>query len=127
MPPPCQGLARATRDASSSRPGFATAAEARRQRDALLRQLQRDGTPLQDPTGEQYIVLQYNPPYTLPWLRRNEVGLMLATEPPVQPEAAAPQDPAAPAAGEAAPAAADTDAAEQILEEEEEEDTSPSD
>ena len=32
--------------------------QALRQRDALLRQLQRDGTPLRDPSGEAYVLMQ---------------------------------------------------------------------
>ena len=46
--------------------GFATAAEARRQRDGLLRQLQRDGAALQDATGEAYAA-----PPSSPQLRRH--------------------------------------------------------
>ena len=33
--------------------------------------------------------MQYNPPYTLPWLRRNELALELAPEAAVEEEAAA--------------------------------------
>ena len=32
--------------------------QALRQRDALLRQLQRDGAPLRDPSGEAYVLMQ---------------------------------------------------------------------
>lgn len=37
----------------------------------LLSALDRDGVNVPDPSS--YRVLQYNPPYTLPWLRRNEL------------------------------------------------------
>lgn len=93
--------------------GFATAAEVRRQLDALMRQLQREGAALEDPSGREYVVLQYNPPYTLPWLRRNEVGLALVDE-----------RPAAASSAEAEPAVVEP---EEVVLEEEEEDSAPSD
>lgn len=37
----------------------------------LLSALDRDGINVPDATS--YRILQYNPPYTLPWLRRNEL------------------------------------------------------
>lgn len=37
----------------------------------LLSALDRDGVSVPDSTS--YRILQYNPPYTLPWLRRNEL------------------------------------------------------
>ena len=55
------GTVRAQRLAVSEFGGFATGAEVRRQRDALLRQLQRDGAPLCDPSGEAYVLMPYNP------------------------------------------------------------------
>ena len=55
------GTVRAQRLAVSEFGGFATGAEVRRQRDTLLRQLQRDGAPLCDPSGEAYVLMPYNP------------------------------------------------------------------
>jgi len=92
--------------------GFATAAEVRRQLDTLLRQLQREGLAMQDPSGREYVVLQYNPPYTLPWLRRNEVGLALVDE-----------RAAAASSVDAEPQAV----VEEVVLEEEEDDSAPSD
>ena len=113
------GTVRAQRLAVSEFGGFATGAEVRRQRDALLRQLQRDGAPLCDPSGEAYVLMQYNPPYTLPWLRRNEIAIELVTDAGVAEEAvappsaaAAPPEPQAAAAAEATAAAAQAEAAE---------------
>jgi hypothetical protein len=37
----------------------------------LLSALDRDGISV--PDASSYRILQYNPPYTLPWLRRNEL------------------------------------------------------
>jgi hypothetical protein len=43
-----------------------------------------------------YSLLQYNPPYTLPWLRRNEIAIALeADEPAAVDEPAAADEPAA--------------------------------
>lgn len=39
----------------------------------VLEQLQRDAIDIID--GNVYSVYQYNPPYTLPWLRRNELAI----------------------------------------------------
>ena len=90
------GTVRAQRLAVSEFGGFATGAEVRRQRDALLRQLQRDGAPLCDPSGEAYVLMQYNPPYTLPWLRTNEVALPVDETPP--PASSVEEDAPSPAA-----------------------------
>jgi hypothetical protein len=43
----------------------------RRQLLSLISALERDGVHVTDPSS--YSIFQYNPPYTLPWLRRNEV------------------------------------------------------
>ncbi len=37
----------------------------------ILSALDRDGISV--PDASSYRILQYNPPYTLPWLRRNEL------------------------------------------------------
>jgi len=56
--------------------GVATAGEVKRQTEKLLAALQADGALA--PTGEgQRSVLQYNPPYTLPWRRRNEIAVVV--------------------------------------------------
>jgi hypothetical protein len=58
-------------------PGFATDGEVARQKDTLLAALDMDGIELDVAHGAvvPYAVLQYNPPYTLPILRRNEIAL----------------------------------------------------
>ena len=67
------------------------------------------------------MLLQYNPPYTLPWLRRNEVGLVIA------PPADAAEAGAAEAGADSEPAeeGAEVEGPEMIIDPEE--DTSPSD
>jgi hypothetical protein len=55
-------------------PGIATDGEIRRQRTALEAALARDGELY---NAKSIRVLQYNPPYTLPWLRRNELVVSL--------------------------------------------------
>ena len=72
--------------------GFATEGEVRRQVLALKSDIAMRGVtsvpvvPAVDPTtGEDlYSVLQYNPPTTLPFLRRNEIALLLQS--PTEPE-----------------------------------------
>ena len=69
--------------------------------------------------------MQYNPPYTLPWLRRNELALELAPEAATEEEAApAPSAAAAPPVPQATEAAAPVEAAAAM---EGEDDGSPSD
>ena len=68
--------------------------------------------------------MQYNPPYTLPWLRRNELALELA------PEAAAEEEDPAPSAAAAPPvpqATAAVETVEAVGAMEGEDDGSPSD
>lgn len=58
--------------------GLATDGEVMRQRAALEDALLADGITYDNLS---FRVLQYNPPYTLPWLRRNEVVLKLVDYP----------------------------------------------
>lgn len=57
--------------------GFVTDGEVARQKDTLLQALEMDGVELDVDHGEvvPYAVLQYNPPYTLPIVRRNEIAV----------------------------------------------------
>lgn len=61
--------------------GFATDGEVTRQVDSLLRALQLESSAsafrwcAQDPTGKSYRLMQYNPPYTLPWQRTNAIAV----------------------------------------------------
>lgn len=55
-------------------PGFATDGEVARQRAMLEDALLADGIIYDNLS---FKVFQYNPPYTLPWLRRNEVSLSI--------------------------------------------------
>lgn len=84
--------------------GFATDGEVKRQLDSLLAALEREAThPWQhqqqqqvsaadttteenksifkspwrpeDPSGRSYRLMQYNPPYTLPWIRSNAIAV----------------------------------------------------
>jgi len=57
--------------------GFATAGEIARQKAALLAALQLDGQEIDVPHGKSvgHVIFQYNPPYTLPALRRNEIAV----------------------------------------------------
>lgn len=61
--------------------GFATDGEVARQKDTMLQALEIDGVDLDVPHGAivPHVVFQYNPPYTLPIVRRNEIAV------PVQP------------------------------------------
>jgi len=57
--------------------GFATKGEVTRQKQALLAALAMDSVELDVPHGATvpHVVFQYNPPYTLPVLRRNEIAV----------------------------------------------------
>ena len=57
--------------------GFATEGEVERQKDALMSSLAIDGIEIDVEHGSivPHVVLQYNPPYTIPILRRNEIGI----------------------------------------------------
>ncbi|CAJ1955183.1 unnamed protein product [Cylindrotheca closterium] len=57
--------------------GFVTEGEIARQKDALLQALEMDGVELDVAHGAvvPHIIFQYNPPYTLPIVRRNEIAV----------------------------------------------------
>jgi hypothetical protein len=57
--------------------GFATDGEIARQKDTLLQALEMDGVELDVPHGAivPHVVFQYNPPYTIPIVRRNEIAV----------------------------------------------------
>lgn len=57
--------------------GFATEGEVARQKDALLASLAADGVEVDVPHGQvvPHVVFQYNPPYTIPIVRRNEIAV----------------------------------------------------
>ena len=57
--------------------GFVTDGEIARQKDTLLQALEMDGVELDVAHGAvvPYVVFQYNPPYTLPIVRRNEIAV----------------------------------------------------
>eukprot|EP00638_Chattonella_subsalsa_P010547 CAMPEP_0117791880 /NCGR_PEP_ID=MMETSP0948-20121206/9115_1 /TAXON_ID=44440 /ORGANISM="Chattonella subsalsa, Strain CCMP2191" /LENGTH=405 /DNA_ID=CAMNT_0005622007 /DNA_START=19 /DNA_END=1237 /DNA_ORIENTATION=- len=59
-------------------PGFATEGEVSRQLETLLTALEEDGITVVAP--EEYTILQYNPPYTIPIFRRNEITLKVSIE-----------------------------------------------
>jgi len=67
----------AARLAVTTFPGFATEGEVSRQKDAMLAALSMDGVEIDVPHGNvvPHVVLQYNPPYTIPIVRRNEVAV----------------------------------------------------
>jgi hypothetical protein len=62
--------------------GFVTEGEVARQKDALLSQLQLDGVEIDVPHGAvvPHVIFQYNPPYTIPMVRRNEIAVPLVRE-----------------------------------------------
>ncbi|GAB5367552.1 hypothetical protein AAMO2058_001240300 [Amorphochlora amoebiformis] len=74
-------------------PGFATDMEIQRQKDFLLSSVSKDNDFVA-PDQSSFRVLQWNPPYTLPWLRRNEICTKVlrvaeiseTTEPDFEPE-----------------------------------------
>ncbi|KAL9180403.1 hypothetical protein ACHAXT_008373 [Thalassiosira profunda] len=57
--------------------GFVTEGEVERQKDALMTCLSLDGIEIDVPHASvvPHVILQYNPPYTIPLLRRNEIGI----------------------------------------------------
>jgi len=55
-------------------PGVVTQGEVERQRELLAKALEADGAGLRQVNASEYSILQYNPPYTLPWRRRNELA-----------------------------------------------------
>lgn len=57
-------------------PGVATKGEVERQRAALA-ELVAANPDLQQINASEYSVLQYNPPYTLPWRRLNELAVVV--------------------------------------------------
>ena len=61
--------------------GFVTEGEVERQKDALLTSLAIDGVEIDVPHASSvpHVIFQYNPPYTLPVLRRNEIGIPVRT------------------------------------------------
>lgn len=63
-------------------PGFATAGEIRRQKKSLLAALALDQVELDVPHGATvpHVVFQYNPPYALPVVRRNEIAVAVLDE-----------------------------------------------
>ena len=71
--------------------GFVTEGEVERQKDALMSSLAIDGIEIDVPHASvvPHVILQYNPPYTIPILRRNEIGI------PVRLEDKTEEDPAA--------------------------------
>ena len=69
IPPACLAVRRFS--------GFVTKGEVLRQKESLLAGLALDGIALDVPHGSTvpHVVFQYNPPYTLPVLRRNEIAV----------------------------------------------------
>ena len=65
-------------------PGIATRGEVQRQLDALLEELEADGIARKEESAEEYSVLQFNPPQTLPFLRYNEVAVEILYPAPAQ-------------------------------------------
>jgi len=59
--------------------GFVTDGEVSRQKEALLNALKDDGLEFDvgddDSSSIPHVILQYNPPYTLPVIRRNEIAI----------------------------------------------------
>jgi hypothetical protein len=60
--------------------GFCTAGEIARQKESLLAALQFDEVELDAAHGQTvgHVIFQYNPPYTLPVIRRNEIAVPVA-------------------------------------------------
>lgn len=57
--------------------GFVTEGEVGRQKDVLLGNLALDGIDIDVPHGAKvpHVIFQYNPPYTVPMIRRNEIAV----------------------------------------------------
>ena len=56
--------------------GLATSGEVNRQLATLLASIGKDGLQRASLAGGlSYSLFQYNPPYTLPWLRRNDLAV----------------------------------------------------
>ena len=62
--------------------GFVTEGEIARQKDALLSALMMDDVELDVAHGDpiSHVIFQYNPPYTLPIVRRNEIAVAVRRE-----------------------------------------------
>ncbi len=62
--------------------GFVTEGEVSRQKDALLSALAIDGVEVDTPHGTviPHVIFQYNPPYTIPIVRRNEIAIPVRSE-----------------------------------------------
>lgn len=62
--------------------GFVTEGEINRQKDALLSALMMDDVELDVAHGDpiSHVIFQYNPPYTLPIVRRNEIAVAVRRE-----------------------------------------------
>jgi len=63
--------------------GFVTEGEVQRQKDTLLSALGLDGVDIDVPHGAvvPHVVFQYNPPYTIPMVRRNEIAVPVRVPP----------------------------------------------
>jgi len=59
--------------------GISNKAKVDAARDKLLLGLAKDGIDVEDP--ESYTLLQYNDPFTAPWMRRNEVAVKVSWPP----------------------------------------------
>jgi anion-transporting ArsA/GET3 family ATPase len=66
--------------------GFVTEGEVARQKDTLLSQLEMDGVEIDVPHGAvvPHVIFQYNPPYTIPMVRRNEIAVPVVRDEPHQ-------------------------------------------
>lgn len=62
--------------------GFVTEGEISRQKDALLSALMMDDIELDVAHGDpiSHVIFQYNPPYTLPIVRRNEIAVAVRSQ-----------------------------------------------
>jgi len=58
-------------------PGVVTEGEIQRQRTAMAEVLAVYATEVKQVNASEYSVLQYNPPYTLPWRRLNELAVVV--------------------------------------------------